>query len=94
MVKCTHIGAKLISNLQLNYYIYSCSLCGREFASHQAPIKGTYLGECLHPAARYVGEESGKNCRGQAYERERWQCPDCGASWFEGVRFLPMKKVV
>jgi uncharacterized protein with PIN domain len=47
---------------------------------------------CQHPSRRYVGEESGKNCKGQQYERERWQCPDCGASWFEGVRFLPVKK--
>jgi hypothetical protein len=45
--------------------------------------------QCNHPNHIYVGEESGItgcSCVHRRYTRERWQCSDCGVSWFENVR--------
>ena len=45
--------------------------------------------QCSHSNRIYVGEESGiTGCSRihRRYTRERWQCSDCGVSWFENVR--------
>lgn len=88
-VNCVHQW-KLVAEMKsillpTGYRLEICDIC-------QA-LKKTELGNnqqslCTHPDAEYVGDESGVSCSKRRYTRERWRCPDCGASWFEAVRWL------
>jgi len=54
-------------------------------------LNGLGLPACSHPNAVLLRDESGVSCKSagsRRYSREVWHCPDCGAEWFDAVRWL------
>lgn len=78
-----HVGAQ---SYTLDIDVKSASLTDLHKALVTLPIQRQ---GCTHPNAAYQGEETGTDCKGRRhYVRERWECPDCGHSWFEAVRWI------